>query len=124
MKIHHVAIIVSDMEKSLEFYDKALGFSVKTKTFREDRNSWKVDIVNGDIELELFTFPDAPKRPSYPEAQGLRHLAFSVSDIEELHKELKGKGIGVEEIRVDHLTGKKFFFFADPDDQPLEIYEN
>jgi len=115
---------VSDMEKSLEFYDKALGFSVKTKTFREDRNSWKVDIVNGDIELELFTFPDAPKRPSYPEAQGLRHLAFSVSDIEELHKELKGKGIGVEEIRVDHLTGKKFFFFADPDDQPLEIYEN
>lgn len=124
MKIHHVAIIVSDMEKSLEFYEKALGFHVKQKTFREERNSWKVDIVKDEVELELFTFPGAPKRPSYPEAQGLRHLAFSVSNIEKLHKELKGKGISVEEIRVDHLTGKKFFFFADPDDQPLEIYEN
>ncbi len=122
MKIHHVAIIVSDMDKSLEFYEKALGFSVKQKTFRQERNSWKVDIVKDSIELELFTFPGAPKRPSYPEAQGLRHLAFSVDDIETFHWNLKE--FGVEEIRVDHLTGKKFFFFADPDDQPLEIYEN
>lgn len=122
MKIHHVAIIVSDMEKSLEFYKKALGFSVKQKTFRQERNSWKVDIVRDSIELELFTFSGAPKRPSYPEAQGLRHLAFSVEDIETFHESLKE--FGVEEIRVDHLTGKKFFFFADPDDQPLEIYEN
>jgi glyoxylase I family protein len=122
MKIHHVAIIVSDIEKSLEFYEKTLGFSVKRKTFRKERNSWKVDIVKDEIELELFTFPGAPLRPSYPEAQGLRHLAFSVDDIETFHESLKE--FGVEEIRVDHLTGKKFFFFADPDDQPLEIYEN
>lgn len=122
MKIHHVAIIVSDLEKSLEFYEKALGFTVRQKTFRKERNSWKVDIVNGDVELELFTFPGSPKRPSYPEAQGLRHLAFAVDDIEKFHADLKN--FGVEEIRVDHLTGKKFFFFADPDDQPIEIYEN
>lgn len=124
MKIHHVAIIVSDIEKSLEFYDSALGFKVRERTFRKDRNSWKVDLVNGDVELELFTFPHAPARPSYPEAQGLRHLAFSVEDIEKCHMDLKAKNISVEEIRVDLLTGKKFFFFADPDNQPLEIYEN
>jgi len=124
MKIHHVAIIVSDIEKSLEFYDSALGFKVKQKTFRKERNSWKVDIVKDDVELELFTFPGAPTRPSYPESQGLRHLAFSVNDLEKFHQELKAKKIAVEEIRVDHLTGKKFFFFADPDNQPLEIYEN
>lgn len=124
MKIHHVAIIVSDIEKSLEFYDKALGFKVKEKTYRKDRHSWKVDIFKDDVQLELFTFPDAPARPSYPEAQGLRHLAFSVNDLEKCHQEIKAKNISVEEIRVDHLTGKKFFFFADPDNQPLEIYEN
>lgn len=122
MKIHHVAIIVSSIEKSLEFYEKALGFRVKEKVFRADRNSWKVDIVSGDMQLELFTFPGAPARPSYPEAQGLRHLAFSVDDIDECHERLKN--FGAEEIRVDHLTGKRFFFFSDPDNQPLEIYEN
>lgn len=124
MKIHHVAIIVSDIERSIMFYEQALGLQVKERTFRSERNSWKVDLVNGECQLELFTFPGAPKRPSYPEAQGLRHIAFSVSSVEELHKSLKGKGISVEEIRIDHLTGKKFFFFADPDDQPIEIYEN
>ena len=124
MKIHHVAIIVSDIEKSLEFYDLTLGFKVNKKTFREERNSWKVDIVKDDVELELFTFPDATARPSYTEAIGLRHLAFKVDNIEELHHEFKSKNISVEEIRVDHLTGKKFFFFADPDNQPLEIYES
>ncbi|WPU67033.1 SMU1112c/YaeR family gloxylase I-like metalloprotein [Peredibacter starrii] len=124
MKLHHVALIVSSLEKSLSFYQEALGFSVLRKEFREERNSWKVDLVRDEIQLEIFTFPGAPARPSYPEAMGLRHLAFSVENIEAFHQELKGKKIQVEEIRVDHQTGKKFFFFADPDNQPLEIYEN
>lgn len=124
MKLHHVALIVSSLDRSLDFYQRALGFKILQKVFREERNSWKVDLVRDDIQLEMFTFPDAPARPSYPEAMGLRHLAFSVEDLEKFHKELVGKGISVKEIRVDHLTGKKFFFFADPDNQPLEIYEN
>lgn len=124
MKIHHVALIVSSIQKSIQFYEEALGFKVIEKTFREERNSWKVDLRKDEVQLELFTFPGAPERPSYPEAQGLRHMAFSVPDITELHQDLKKKGIVVEEIRVDHLTGKKFFFFSDPDGQPLEIYED
>lgn len=123
MKIHHVALIVSDIDRSIQFYEK-MGFVILNKTFRKERNSWKVDLKVRDVQLELFTFPDAPQRPSYPEAQGLRHLAFSVENLESFYKELKTKGIQLEEIRVDHLTGKKFFFFADPDDQPLEVYEN
>ncbi len=124
MKIHHVALIVSDLERSLQFYQEALGFKVHAKEFRAERNSWKVDLKNGDAQLEMFTFPGSPARPSYPEAQGLRHLAFSVDDLEKFHRELKSKNYQVEEIRVDQLTGKKFFFFPDPDNQPLEIYEN
>lgn len=124
MKIHHVALIVSSLEKSISFYQEALGFEVIQKEYRAQRNSWKVDLKKGEVQLELFTFPEAPKRPSYPEAQGLRHVAFVVQNLDDLHADLKKKGIPVEEIRVDHLTGKRFFFFSDPDDQPLEIYEN
>ena len=124
MKIHHVAIIVSSIERSLKFYQDALGFEIISKEFREARNSWKVDLKKDEVQLEMFTFASAPKRPSYPEAQGLRHLALVVDDLDKLHLELTEKGISVEEIRVDHLTGKRFFFFSDPDDQPLEIYEN
>lgn len=124
MKIHHVALIVSDLERSLHFYQEALGFKVQTKKFRAERNSWKVDLVNDSVQLEMFTFPGSPVRPSYPEAQGLRHLALCVDDLEKFHGELKSKKFVVEDIRVDQLTGKKFFFFPDPDNQPLEIYEN
>jgi glyoxylase I family protein len=123
MKIHHVALIVSELERSLNFYERAFGFKVKAREFRTERQSWKVDLIKDDIQLEVFTFPGAGKRPSFPEAEGLRHLAFVVEDLETFHEELKRKNITVEEIRVDHATGKKFFFFSDPDDQPLEIYE-
>lgn len=124
MKIHHVALIVRDIERSLDFYQNQLGFKLINKIFRTERESWKVDIRLGEIQLELFTFPGAPSRPSYPEALGLRHLAFSVENIDEYYEELSKKGVKLEEKRVDHLTGKKFFFFSDPDDQPLEVYEN
>lgn len=124
MKIHHVALIVRDIERSLDFYQNQLGFKLVEKIFRTERESWKVDIRLGEIQLELFTFPGTPARPSYPEALGLRHLAFSVEKIDEYYEELCKKGIKLEEKRVDQLTGKKFFFFSDPDDQPLEVYEN
>jgi glyoxylase I family protein len=124
MKIHHIAIIVSDINKSLEFYSSVLGFEVKEKTFRKERNSWKVDIFKADIHLELFTFPASPPRASYPESLGLRHLSFGVDDIEKCYQEMKSKQVSVEEIRLDSSSQKRFFFFADPDQLPLEIYEN
>ncbi len=125
MRLHHVAILVSDRQKALDFYLGALGFELKSEIYREERKSYKMDIFREGIYLELFTFPDAPERPSYPEALGLRHLAFGVEDIEEKHQELRSKGVrGLEEIRVDTLTGKRFFFFPDPDDLPIEFYEN
>lgn len=122
MKLHHIALIVSELERSLSFYQKLLGFKVTHKIFRQERNSWKVDLICEDIRLEMFTFPDAPKRPSYPEALGLRHLAFGVANLEEWHDRLK-KEIQVEDIRLDPYSGKKFFFFPDPDDLPIEMYQ-
>ena len=122
-KIHHVAIICSDYEISKEFYVEKLGFEIIREIYREERQSYKLDLKLGESQIELFSFPNSPKRPSYPEACGLRHLAFEVNDIEEAVKELKGKNIQVEEVRIDEYTEKKFTFFNDPDGLPLELYE-
>ena len=122
-KIHHVAIICSNYEISKEFYVEKLGFEIIREIYREERQSYKLDLKLGESQIELFSFPNSPKRPSYPEACGLRHLAFEVDDIEEAVKELKGKNIQVEEIRIDEYTEKRFTFFNDPDGLPLELYE-
>lgn len=123
-RIHHAAIICSDYEASKAFYVEKLGLAVKAEHYREKRNSWKLDLLlpNGDM-LELFSFPTPPERPSYPEACGLRHLAFEVDDIKQVKLHLEKQDITVEEIRIDEHTGKQFTFFADPDGLPLEIYE-
>lgn len=122
--IHHVAIICSNYEVSKKFYTEILQFPIIEETYRAHRDSYKLDLqVPGGFQIELFSFPNPPIRPSTPEAQGLRHLAFKVKDVEKIKKELQEKGIQVEPIRVDELTGKKFTFFADPDGLPLELYE-
>lgn len=123
-KIHHVAIICSDYEKSKNFYVNILGLKVIEETYRKERDSYKLDLKVGDFgQIELFSFNNPPERPSYPEARGLRHLAFEVDEIEKSVKELEDNGVKVEPVRIDEVTGKKFTFFEDPDKLPLELYE-
>ncbi|MBE9191974.1 VOC family protein [Gloeocapsopsis crepidinum LEGE 06123] len=122
--IHHIAIICSDYERSKKFYIEVLGCSVINETFRAARNSYKLDLRIGKDQIELFSFPHPPTRPSTPEACGLRHLAFAVENLEETVFELQSKGVEVEPIRVDEITGKRFTFFQDPDALPLEIYQS
>lgn len=122
-KIHHVAIIVSDYQKSKEFYVELLGFKIIRENYRTGRGDYKLDLALGECELEIFSATAAPKRPSYPEACGLRHLAFYVENIEETIKELDDLGIETEPIRTDEYTGRKMTFFFDPDGLPLELHE-
>jgi glyoxylase I family protein len=123
-KIHHVAIICSNYEVSKHFYVDLLGLKVIKETYRHERNSYKLDLqVGEEYQIELFTFPNPPERPGYPEARGLRHLAFEVDNLETAVEELLSMAISVEPIRIDTLTNKKFTFFNDPDGLPLELYE-
>ena len=123
-RIHHAAIICSDYDRSKYFYNELLGLTVLDENYRADRDSYKLDLALPDGgQVELFSMPGAPKRPSFPEAQGLRHLAFSVSDIDQWIAWLTSQSIEVEPIRVDPYTGMRFTFFKDPDDLPLELYE-
>ncbi|MEC3863005.1 VOC family protein [Mesobacterium sp. TK19101] len=122
--LHHVALICSDYDRSRAFYVDLLGLRVVAETYRAARQSWKLDLELPDgARVELFTFPGAPARPSRPEALGLRHLAFRVADVTAAKQWLEAQGVAVEEIRIDALTGKRFTFFADPDELPLELYE-
>jgi glyoxylase I family protein len=122
--IHHVAIIAADYERSKRFYTEFLGLEIVREVYRAGRDSWKLDLaVNGQYQIELFSFPNPPKRPSRPEACGLRHLAFSVKNLEEVVEELAAKGIETEPTRVDEWTGRRFTFLTDPDGLPVELYE-
>jgi glyoxylase I family protein len=123
-RIHHAAIICADYSVSKRFYVECLGLRVLAENFRAQRNSYKLDLALPDGgQIELFSMPGAPARPSYPEAQGLRHLAFAVENIDDCKAKLESYGIQVEDVRVDEYTLKRFVFFADPDGLPLELYE-
>lgn len=123
-KIHHIAIICSDYQKSKKFYTEVLGFKIIQEVYRKERDSYKLDLALQNYYcIELFSFPNPPKRPSRPESTGLRHLAFAVNNIEEEREKLMQLGITVEQIRVDEFTQKKFTFFEDPDALPIELYE-
>ncbi len=123
-KIHHVAVICSNYAVSKKFYTEILDLEIVGETYRETRRSYKLDLkVNEQYQVELFSFPDPPARPSQPEACGLRHLAFEVDDIEKAVAILKQRGVDTEAIRTDEITGKRFTFFSDPDGLPLELYE-
>ena len=122
--IHHVAIICSNYPRSKAFYTQVLGLTIIAETYREHRDSYKLDLALPDgSQIELFSFPNPPKRVNNPEAQGLRHLAFRVDSVQTMAEQLQALGINVEPIRIDELTGKTFTFFNDPDGLPLELYE-
>ena len=123
-KVHHIAIICSDYSKSKQFYTDVLGLTIIQEIYREERDSYKLDLaLNGDYIIELFSFPNPPKRVSSPEATGLRHLAFEVNDIQETRNYIVSKQLFAEEIRIDEHTNKRFFFMSDPDNLPIEFYE-
>lgn len=122
--IHHVAIITDRYEESKRFYTEILGFGIIEETYREARKSYKLDLaIAGKYQIELFSFPEFRERASYPEAKGLRHLAFEVPDVEAGIQWLRSHNITVQDVRIDELTGKKFTFFDDPNGQPLELYQ-
>jgi glyoxylase I family protein len=123
-RIHHIAILTDDYERSKSFYTEILGFEIVKETYRQERASYKLDLaINGHYQVELFSFPEYKERNSFPESKGLRHLAFEVDDVASSVVELRSKGVDVQDVRVDEITGKRFAFFYDPNGQPLELYE-
>jgi glyoxylase I family protein len=124
-KVHHIAIICTNYQRSKDFYSGVLGLQIIREVYRQERDSYKLDLsLNGDYVIELFSFPSPPPRPSKPEAAGLRHLAFAVDDVNKTAAWLEEKGIAAEPVRTDEFTGRQFTFIADPDGLPIEFYQS
>jgi glyoxylase I family protein len=123
-QVHHIAVICSDYARSKAFYTEVLGLAIIQEVYREERDSYKLDLaLNGQYIIELFSFPNPPARPSRPEACGMRHLAFQVENLDLVVQEIQAHNLPIEPIRIDEFTGKRFTFMADPDDLPIEFYE-
>ena len=123
-QVHHIAVICSDYARSKAFYTEVLGLAIIQEVYREERDSYKLDLaLNGQYIIELFSFPNPPARPSRPEACGMRHLAFQVENLDLVVQEIQAQNLPIEPIRIDDFTGKRFTFMADPDDLPIEFYE-
>jgi glyoxylase I family protein len=123
-KVHHIAIICSNYQRSVEFYTRVLGFHVIAEHYRTERQSYKTDLALGDdYIIELFSFPSPPPRMTRPEAAGLRHLAFEVDDVAKAATEFDEMDVPHEAVRIDEYTNRRFFFFQDPDGLPIELYE-
>ncbi|MFD0896679.1 SMU1112c/YaeR family gloxylase I-like metalloprotein [Loigolactobacillus binensis] len=122
-QLHHIAIICSDYAASKHFYCDLLGFTPLHEVQRAAQGDVKLDVRSGNVQLELFIKPTAPQRVSYPEAQGLRHLAFQVANVAATVAELQQRGITCEPLRHDTETGGAMTFFFDPDGLPLELHE-
>ena len=120
---HHIAIICTDREKALDFYENKLGFAVTKLMERPQQNDVLIMLRSGDIVLELFIKPDAPQRINNPEAQGLRHLAFHVENMDTAVAWLNSRGVETEPVRNDPINGGRYTFFRDPDGLPLELHE-
>lgn len=122
--LHHIALITADYARARDFYHRILGLPIISESWRAERQSWKLNLQLPDgTQLELFSFPAPPARPSWPEACGLRHLALSTNDLEGWRAALLCQQVACEEIRLDELTGQRFFFCQDPDQLPIEFYE-
>lgn len=124
-KIHHIAIIGTDYNKTTDFYINKFKFEKISEYNRPEKNDILLNVKKGDIVLEIFIKKDAPLRPPMPspEYTGLRHLAFRVDSVEDILEEFDKLDIVHEGLRYDDYDGKKMAFFFDPDGLPLEIHE-
>lgn len=124
MNVHHVAISVSNLEESTEFYAK-LGFVTVKKFAREDMGAKAVFIELDSFQIELWKFSDL-KQNQDPlgeiKIKGIRHIAFEVDNLHDSISEYKAKGLKFTEVKLG-ASGHNYSFTSDPNGVALEFYE-
>jgi len=125
MKFDHIGISVSNLNKSLDFYKSNFGFQEVVRFTKKEWDGEAVKLKLGKMELELFCFNNAKsKKGDYSDLEtiGIKHIAFLVEDIDKIYRELKNKGLDIDEPKIG-TTVKKFCFLRDPDKISIELIE-
>ena len=125
MRIHHIAISVRDLEKSIAFYTEHFGFEEINRFSKPDWDGEAAILQLGEMQLEIFGFNDcdgSPLQDTNLKRIGLNHISVQVDNVHEKHKELLEKGVSID-APVKGTTCIAFCFLRDPDGVSIELYE-
>lgn len=122
-KMEHIAIIVTDMDRSLNFYSDIFGFKVRLRGEGPKREMAFLYLEKQkDMEIELIK--DLEPADEYSEVGKVNHLAFTVPDLEEAIRYFSKKGIEfTSEEAKPTLEGGKMIMFYGPDNELLQFVE-
>jgi catechol 2,3-dioxygenase-like lactoylglutathione lyase family enzyme len=143
--LHHVGIVVSDMEKSKAFYSRLLGATAKTDTTISGPALWKqtgvdgaamrivfLEFDNGSTGLELIEFVNKKGEQAITRQNttGSMHFAFKVNDAKAVYAQMVQEGYAfiAEPQHMDsdygQMKGYTFAYLRGPDQELVEIIEN
>ena len=137
--LHHTALSVSDLERSIEFYQDVLGMILEWRI--DHRKSELLEKVVGlrnvDVSyamlsgwggrIELFQYHSPIGKPYPPDKpvsdKGITHFAFEVKNIEVLWKKLVERGVRFNSPPTEIRPGVKAVYFHDPDGITIEFVQ-
>ncbi|MCC6323264.1 VOC family protein [Candidatus Nomurabacteria bacterium] len=123
MKLHHVALTIKDLEISIPFYESNFGFKEVNRFRRDDLGATGVMLAGENVMIELWQFDNFQEGERVDlSVSGIKHIAFTVDDVQELHTKFTDNGIIYGEVKTGPHGGT-YFFIKDPDGNDIEIYK-
>jgi lactoylglutathione lyase len=123
-KAIHMMVRVLDEKKSVDFYTRALGLTVKDRFQFDDFTLVYLKNAENDFEIELTI--NHGRTEIYTHGTGYGHVAVSVADVDGEHQRLTAAGLNPAPVKEFHRDGKlmaKFFFLQDPDGYKIEVLQ-
>jgi len=121
--IGHVAIKVTDLDRSLDFYVNKLGFAEMMRLNKDDGSVWLVYLrITDDQYLEVFPGAETERAPGW-NANGLNHVCLAVADIDQVLAEIAAAGLTLLLPLKTAVDGNRQAWLEDPDGNRLELME-
>ncbi len=119
----HVAIKVTDLDRSLDFYRDRLGFPEMLRLKNEDGSTWLVYLrITDDHYIEIFPGAENDRAPGW-NANGVNHMCFTIVDLDGTTARIKAAGISLTSEIKDGLDGNRQAWIEDPDGNRIELME-
>jgi len=119
----HVAIKVTDVDRSLDFYVDKLGFPEMLRLHEEDGSLWLIYLrITDEQYLEVFPGAENDRAPGW-NANGVNHLCLTVSNLEEVTELMQARGIKLLMPIKSGADGNRQAWIEDPDGNRIELME-